>query len=262
VELGFAGTTAAVIGAGSGIGRATALFLAREGANVVVADRRAEALAETAEQVRDLGSAVEAHVSDVRDPEAPGAIVALASALGRPRMLINAAGIAHAASAQQTSADDWAATLETNLTGTWRTCQAFIDYWLRSESQGSIVNVASNNAFYAEPHLAAYCASKGGVVALTRALALELGRSAIRANCVCPGFVDTPFLGLDDTDAQSRLGLGELHALGRIARPAEIASVIAFLASDQASFITGAAVVVDGGMSIGVHSLGGAASDE
>jgi NAD(P)-dependent dehydrogenase (short-subunit alcohol dehydrogenase family) len=119
----------------------------------------------------------------------------------------------------------------------------------------AIVNVASINAFYADADIPAYCASKGSVLALTRAMALDHAREGVRVNCVCPGYVDTPLLqGFLDTQPDPAAALREaerLHALGRIGRPEEIASVLVFLASDAASFVTGAAVVVDGGMTIG-----------
>ena len=111
------------------------------------------------------------------------------------------------------------------------------------------------NAFYVEPGFTAYGASKGGVEALTRALALDWARSGIRVNCVCPGYMDTgmvaPFFGDGEAGEAARRAAGDLHAVGRIAQPEEVAEVVVFLASDEASFMTGAAVVVDGGMSIG-----------
>lgn len=251
--MDLAGRTVVVTGGGGGIGRAAALSLADEGATVVIADRSDSAAEATASAVRDKGHDAHVEVCDLCEPGAVDQLVAAAAALGSVAAVVNAAGIALAADVSDLSAENWRTTIDTNLSATWFVCQAFIGHWRLQAAPGSIVNIASNNAFFVEPRLAAYCASKGGILALTRGLALECGPARIRVNCVCPGFVDTPLLGLADDDAAGRERLGRLHALGRIAQPAEIAASIVFLASQRSSFMTGAVVVVDGGMSIGVH---------
>jgi NAD(P)-dependent dehydrogenase (short-subunit alcohol dehydrogenase family) len=255
MELGLTGSTVVVTGGGGGIGRAAALALSREGASVLVADQSLSAAEITASLVRETGGDVRVKACDVSHASAAEALVAAAASMGQVSGLVNAFGVAQPQPAPEITVENWHVTINTNLTGTWLLCQAFIRHWNATSNPGSIVNLASNNAFYAEPKLAAYCASKGGITALTRALALECGPSGIRVNAVCPGFVDTPLLGLDTNDADSRANLGLLHALHRIAQPAEIAQTIAFLVSECSSFTTGAAVVVDGGMSIGVHGV-------
>ncbi len=177
------------------------------------------------------------------------------AALGPIDALCCNAGIALPGDAPATATDVWRRTLDVNLGGVWNGCRSLIGRARARNAPAAIVNTASVNAFFVEPDLAAYCASKGGVLGLTRALALDYARDGIRVNCVCPGYMETgmtaPFFGEGDEGAASRRAAGAQHAMGRIARPEEVAEVVVFLASDEASFMTGAAVVVDGGMSIG-----------
>jgi NAD(P)-dependent dehydrogenase (short-subunit alcohol dehydrogenase family) len=127
---------------------------------------------------------------------------------------------------------------------------------MRDSGGGSIVNIASVNGFWVEPGLAAYCAAKGGVITLTRAIAAENGKDGIRCNCICPGYVDTGMAGryLDSQadPAAARAEVAQLHAVGRVGQPVDIAACVQYLASDAAGFVTGAAFVVDGGLSLGV----------
>ena len=143
----------------------------------------------------------------------------------------------------------------------WNGCHSVIRRARERHGPASIVNTASVNAFFVEPEFPAYCASKGGVVGLTRALALDYAADGIRVNCVCPGYMDTgmvaPLFGDGAAGSEASRLAGELHAIGRIARPEEVGEVVVFLASDEASFVTGAAVVVDGGMSIGSRIIPG-----
>jgi NAD(P)-dependent dehydrogenase (short-subunit alcohol dehydrogenase family) len=232
-----------------------------EGATVVVADQSTSAAEQTAAEIRETAQG-QAHLyaGDLRDSAAAAELLVASSRTGRIAGLVNTLGVAAPAPAADTSLDNWRRTIDTNLTATWMLCRAFVQHWTTETAAGgrAIVNVASNNAFYAEPNLTAYCASKGGVTALSRALALELGPAAIRVNAVCPGFVDTPLLGLAEGDVETRSRLGRLHALRRIAQPSEIAPAIVFLVSERSSFITGAEIVIDGGMSIGVHEVSAA----
>ena len=250
--------TALITGAGSGIGRATCLAMAAEGASVVAADidlTRAEA---TATELTNLGSSALGVACDVADPAAVHtAFTAAESAFGNVDVLFNNAGMCIVKDILETSPREWAQTLAVNLGGVWNGSREFISRAVARGHGGAIVNTASVNAFYVEPEIAAYCASKAGVVGLTRALALDHGRAGIRVNCVCPGYTETAMTGpmFDATpDPQAaRADAGALHAVGRIADPSEIAAAVVFLSSDRASFLTGAAVVVDGGMSIGIR---------
>ncbi|HEY3833676.1 MAG TPA: SDR family oxidoreductase [Acidimicrobiia bacterium] len=243
----FEGRTALVTGAGGGIGRATCSRLAAEGASVVCADVDASAAAATADAL-PAGKAV-AVACDVTDPvSARAAVGAATERFGALDVLVNVAGVGAMRSTRELALDEWQRTLQVNLTGTFLMNQAAIEAMLTAGG-GAIVNMASVAGLRATPYNAAYCASKGGVVMLTKSLAVEFGRSGIRVNCVCPSMVDTSFL--DDmalpSDADFSLFTRAGSVITRKSTPDEIAGVIAFLASDEAAMITGVAYVVDGG---------------
>jgi NAD(P)-dependent dehydrogenase (short-subunit alcohol dehydrogenase family) len=250
------GRRAFVTGGASGLGRATAQAMAREGAAVAVCDVDHEGAASVARVIRETGAIALAITCDVAEPAAVDAALDEAeAALGAVDTLFCNAGIALPTDVSSTSVADWQRTLDINLGGVWNGCRSLIRRVRARGGTAAIVNTASVNAFFVEPEFAAYCASKGGVLALTRALALDYARHGIRINCVCPGYMDTgmvaPFFGEGDVGEAARRAAGQQHAMGRIARPEEVAEVVVFLASDEASFMTGAAFVVDGGMSIG-----------
>jgi NAD(P)-dependent dehydrogenase (short-subunit alcohol dehydrogenase family) len=238
-----------VTGAGGGIGRATAERFAHEGASVVCADLDAEAAAQTAGTITAAGGGASAVACDVADPASVGAVVAHAlAAFGALHVLANIAGVGSMASSRTLALDDWERTIRVNLTGTFLMCQAVLDPLLAA-GDGAIVNMASVAGLRATPYNAAYCASKGGVVMLTKSLAVEFGRQGLRVNCVCPSSVDTGFLDAmsipDDADFSLFTRAGSV--IQRKSTAAEIAGVIAFLASPEAAMITGVAYVVDGG---------------
>jgi NAD(P)-dependent dehydrogenase (short-subunit alcohol dehydrogenase family) len=252
------GKVALVTGAGSGIGRATARAMAGEGAKVVAADIELARADETQREIEALGGAAAAVVCDVADEGAvEAAFDAAEEGFGPVNVLFNNAGICVVKDITETTFDEWRQTLAVNLGGVWNGSRTFINRARARGQGGAIVNSASVNAFYVEPDIAAYCASKAGVVGLTRALALDHGGQGIRINCVCPGYTETgmtgPMFDATPDPAGARADAGRLHALGRIASPDEIAQAVVFLASDRASFLTGAAVVADGGMSIGIR---------
>ena len=240
----FEGRVALVTGAGGGIGRATVERLVREGASVACVDIDEAAV----QQVnRDAGGKL-ARQCDVADPgSCRDAVAATVDALGALHVLVNLAGVGSFASTRELPLDVWNRTIAVNLTGTFLMSQAALDAIL--DTRGVIVNMASVSGLRALPYNAAYTASKGGVVMLTKAMAVEFGRAGVRVNCVCPSSVDTDFLRGFEYPPGADPSLFALRGsvLQRAATPAEIAGVIAFLASDEAAMITGAAFAVDGG---------------
>jgi meso-butanediol dehydrogenase/(S,S)-butanediol dehydrogenase/diacetyl reductase len=248
----FDGKIALVTGGGSGIGRATAIRLSQEGAGVTVCGRRLDRLEETVQLIeKDRGRAAAAPV-DLREPGAAERAVAMAVDWGgRLDAVINAAGTFPSAPFPDAMSDrEWADALEINLSAPMRICRAATAH-LRA-SHGVIVNVSSINAEIGDAvsMCAHYSAAKAGLLALTRQLAAELA-PAVRVVAVVPGAVDTPILEgwLEDPDERQEW-LRRYVPLARIARPEEIGAVITFLASDDASYLTGVAVMADGGMSI------------
>jgi NAD(P)-dependent dehydrogenase (short-subunit alcohol dehydrogenase family) len=245
-----------VTGGGGGIGSAICLRLAEEGAAVTVADLDARRAEETARQVEDQGGTVMPMAVDVSDPDAVQALLAETEAqLGAATILVNAVGISEGQDVFNTEPGQWDRTLAVNA-GSYFLCARALSTRLReSNSAGAIVNISSTNAFYAEPNAIAYTASKGAVEALTKGLALELAPVNIRVNAICPGIIRTPVtegMLAEAEDAETMLATwNNAHALGRMGAPHEIAAVVAFLVSDDASFVTGSSFIADGGLSSG-----------
>jgi NAD(P)-dependent dehydrogenase (short-subunit alcohol dehydrogenase family) len=245
------GKVAVITGAGSGIGRVAASLFAAEGARVVVADVVADhADAAVAEIVGAGGSALAVTV-DVSDEAQVAAMVAAAvGTYGGLHVLFNNAGIfpADDGGILDTPPETWHRVMEVNLKGVWLGCRAAVPAMLDSGG-GSIVNVASFVALVgAATAQMAYTASKGGVLAMTRELAVEYARKGIRANSICPGPIETPLLAELLSDPERRQRRLVHIPIGRFGRPEEIARAALFLASDDASFVTGSALVVDGGI--------------
>lgn len=243
----FEDRAALVTGAASGIGRATAERLASEGARLLIADVDAAGLEQTAETVRKSGGRVETRRLDVSDADACAEVVdAAVSALGRLDVLCNVAGIGIYSHALDLTVEQWNRVMAVNLSGTFYTCRAAIPHLL--ETQGNIVNVASSAGLVGIAYAAAYCASKGGVVLLTRSLAVEFAHRGLRVNCVCPGGVDTPLTrAFRPPEGAERRLLERMSLWPRLAKSGEIAGAIAYLASDEARSVNGTAFAIDGG---------------
>jgi meso-butanediol dehydrogenase/(S,S)-butanediol dehydrogenase/diacetyl reductase len=251
------GRTAIVTGGGSGIGRATALALAREGAAVLVADRDAGAAEGTCSAIGDSGGRAEPATCDVADEASVEAMFAVADRLGQVDILVNNAGLGAGGDAVNTTVEEWDLTLGVNVKGAWLCSRALLRRVLEAGRPAVIVNTSSTNAFYAEPGSAAYTASKGAVSALTRSMALDYASRGVRVNCVCPGIIDTPMtrpmLAAQPDPEATRRHWDSLHAIGRMGQPEDIAETIVFLATDEARFMAGSELVVDGGLSIGTR---------
>ena len=245
---------ALITGAGSGIGRATALRLAQEGARVAVVDWNETTGPETVQLVKDQGGEaffVHADVSKVADTER--IVTQTVARYGQLNILVNNAAIMVEKTAIDTTEEDWDRIVSVNLKGTFF-CAKYAILQFRRQGRGSvIVNMASVNSFFAEGGIAAYCTTKGGILQMTRALAMDHSAEGIRVNAICPGWIETPmnanFFALGP---HIREQAGKLHAIARIGQPEEVANAVLYLASDEASFVTGAMLAVDGGFSAGL----------
>ena len=245
------GKVAVITGAGSGIGRVAASLFAAEGAQVVVADVMGDHAEAAVADIEGAGGTATAVTVDVSDEAQVGAMIDHAvSTYGGVHVLFNNAGIfpADDGGILDTPPDTWEKVMEVNLKGVWLGCRAAVPAMLDSGG-GSIINVASFVALVgAATAQMAYTASKGGVLAMTRELAVEYARKGIRANSICPGPIETPLLAELLSDPARRHRRLVHIPMGRFGRPEEIAKAALFLASDDASFVTGSALVVDGGI--------------
>ena len=246
----MAGRTALVTGASSGIGRATALQLIGAGASVALVALPGPELEEAAAMCRRRGGEALAIDADVGDPASVADAFAQAKELGPVDAVFNAAGASIVVPITETADDQWAQQVRTNLTGTFLVAREAARLMM-PRRRGSIVTTASELAIIGQAGYVAYTATKGGILAMTRALAAELAPYGVRANAVCPGTVDTPLLqaefDVSDDPAAERTQTERSIALGRIAQPMEIAATVLFLLSDESSYVTGAHFVVDGG---------------
>jgi NAD(P)-dependent dehydrogenase (short-subunit alcohol dehydrogenase family) len=250
----LAGKTAIITGAGSGIGEASALLFAQEGARVLCADVIAEAGERTADAICRAGGQAHACQADVRSfADAQRMVQTAIERFGGFDILFNNAGTGIRKPVHELTEDEWDLVLDTNLKSVFLCSKAALPH-LMSRGSGNIINTASTFALLASPHYPAYCASKGAVLMLTKQMALDYG-PAIRVNCICPGATDTPRIRRNIEEAADPAaraqGLNELNrVMGRLAEPREIANAALFLASDESSFVTGSALVVDGGQTI------------
>jgi NAD(P)-dependent dehydrogenase (short-subunit alcohol dehydrogenase family) len=235
----FDGKRALVTGAGSGIGEAVARRLHADGAEVVLADVRAEAVRAIAAELKDRATAVQL---DVRDEQA------VAEVARDFDVLANVAGIGSTTTAPDTPLEVWEDVFAINARGTYLCCKHAIP-GMAARGGGSIVNMASVGGLVGLRNRAAYCASKGAVIALTRALAVDHVADGVRVNAVCPGTVDSPWVRrLVEDVGESLDALRARQPMGRLGTPNEIAEAVLYLASDDAAFVTGTAFVIDGGL--------------
>ncbi len=246
---------AVITGAGSGIGRACAKEFAREGARVVVADIHVEGARQTVRDIEALGGTGLAVRTDVSDPESVRQLAAATlDTFFFIHVLVNNAAIQVNKTVEDTTFEEWNAQLAVNLGGVFLCSKYFIPH-LR-KTRGAIVNMSSVNGYFVEPVCAGYCATKAGIIGLTKAMAIDHGKDGIRVNCICPGYIDAGlaegYFQAQPDPAAARTAAGKLHALWRIGRPEEVARMAVFLASDDASFVTGASMAVDGGFGSGL----------
>lgn len=243
--------TALVTGAASGIGRATAYQLAEDGCGILALDVDEPGARLTVDRVRERGGRAEAVAVDLADPRSIEAVFGRLLAEQAPDILVNNAGIGVAADVVETDPVDWDRLLAVNLTAMFHTCRLTIPGMIE-RGGGVIVNVASVAGVVGIARRAAYCASKAGVIGLTRSIAADFAGRGIRANAICPGTVDTEWIGKilaaapDPTAARAAMDARQLD--GRMGSPQEVAAGIAFLCRPEARFVNGSAFIMDGGM--------------
>jgi NAD(P)-dependent dehydrogenase (short-subunit alcohol dehydrogenase family) len=249
------GRIAVVTGAGSGIGRAVAHGLSEEGARVVLVDIDGTRAEKAANEIRSKGGDARAFKADVADPSSVAELRAFAQeTFGQVSILVNNAAIQISKLIEDTTPEEWARQMAVNVGGVFLCSRSFLPD-LRN-TRGVIINMSSVNGFFAEPACAGYCATKGAILAFTKAVAIDHGKEGIRVHAICPGYINAGlaegYFEAQPDPAKARAEAGSLHALGRIGEPSEIARAAVFLASEDASFMTGSAMIVDGGLSAGL----------
>ena len=249
------GKTALITGAGSGIGRAIAVVFAREGASIGINyNRNEKGAGETLRLVEEAGSEGMALKADISDADETKAIVdKLNSRFGKIDVLVNNSGIGSETTPDRVvdiSLEDWDRVMDVNLKGVMLTSKYVIP-GMKERGKGAIINISSIRGLLGNPNLASYCTSKGGVVLLSREMALDYARCGIRVNCICPGFVSTEmfqgYIAKQDDPELALKTFREMSPLDKVGEPEEIAYAALFFAGDASSFVTGTALAVDGG---------------
>ncbi len=244
------GKVAIVTGAGSGIGRASAILFAREGAKVVVADYDEKGGKGTANLIaKAKGKAVFVKADVSKDSDAKAIVAAAVRSFGKLNILYNNAGIVRWGNAVECTEADWNRVIDINLKGAWLCSKYAIPEMIKAGG-GSIVNTASIAGCVAFAKIAAYCASKGGLIELTKSMALDFAPQKIRVNAVCPGVIKTGMTKGILNDKKTMAGMLQATVIGRLGEPEDIAYAALYLASDESSFVTGTTIVADGGWTV------------
>ena len=244
-----------ITGAASGIGRACAIEFAKEGARVVLADVNLAGALETLRAIEAGGGTAYAVETDVAEPAAVEKLVSeTLRRFSEVHVLLNDAAIQVNKIVEDITFEEWNRQIAVNLGGVFLCSKYFLPQ-LR-KTRGNIVSLSSVNGYFVEPGCAGYCATKAAIIGLTKAMAIDHGKEGIRVNCICPGYIDAGlaegYFQAQPDPAAARTSAGKLHALGRIGRAEEVARAAVYLASDDASFVTGTALVVDGGFGSGL----------
>lgn len=245
-----------ITGAGSGIGKEIALVYAKQGARVVIADVNTDAAETVVEEITAQGGTANAQMLDVADEEqVQAAIASTVQRYGRLDILVNNAGISHVGNLLETSADEWERVMAVNARGVFLCSKYAVTQMLEQDPRGGVlVNIASVAGLVAVERRFPYGTSKGAVISMTRSIAIDFVNQDIRANAICPGTVHTPFVEgylerhFPDTKDEVRRQLDARQPIGRMGRPDEIAYAALYLASDEAAFVTGSTLVIDGGL--------------
>lgn len=247
----LADKVAIITGGASGIGRATAFLFAKEGAKIVIADLNETNSSETVDRIRSAGGEATSVLTDVTSAKDVEVMVkSVCNAYGKLNVLFTGAGIAMRLPVAELPEEDWDRCIAINLKGTYLCCKFAIPEMIKN-GEGAIISVASIYGIVGSKNRAAYLASKGGVANMTRGMALDYAAENIRVNCICPGFTDTPLVrSIVKTRAEYQSLAGQ-HPMGRLATPQDIAYGALYLASDEAAFVTGIALPIDGGYTAG-----------
>src|SRR5262252_9182815 len=252
------GKVAVITGAASGIGRGTAWCLAKEGAAVVAVDLNSQGGEQVVSEIAATGGrAVFQHTDVSNEPEIKSAVERAVKEYGRLDIMFNNAGLVGAVGPiEAVTADDWDRTIAVLLRAVFLGIKYAVEP-MRKAGGGSIISTSSVASFLPSPYGAAYAAAKGAVISLTRAAALQLGPDRIRVNCICPGAINTPIWGsmpgFSDPAAVAQV-LDHVQTIPRVGRPEDIASMVLFLASDESEWVTGQAMIVDGGLTVGPNT--------